>query len=48
MKWSNGKHPYRGKNNGRGKRKKSKMLKGLKINYRGLNKAFIELEKERL
>jgi hypothetical protein len=49
MKWSNGRHSYYGRTNGRGKRQRSKITKGLKINYRKLGVAFmrIGLEKQK-
>lgn len=44
--WTTGKHSYKGKNNSRGKRQRSKILKG--IDYKKLAKAedFIKIEKE--
>jgi len=45
MKFTNGKHPYRGKRNDRFKRFFSKL--GIK-KQKGLQKAFREIEKERL
>lgn len=46
MTWTNGKHPYKGKNNSRGKCQRSKILKG--IDYKKLAKEedFIKIEKE--
>lgn len=45
--WNHGHHPYFGKRNGRGGRGYSKILKGIKINFRALRRAFYKLEKEK-
>lgn len=47
MTWSNGRHAYKGKDSGRGKRGMSKILKGMKINRKLLSRAFVKLEKEK-
>ena len=47
MTWSNGKHAYYGKDNGRGKRQRSKIMKGMNINSRKLRAAFRLIEKEK-
>lgn len=46
MKWSNGKHAYKGKNNDRGKRKASKVFKGMKVDKKDLKNAYKILEEE--
>lgn len=47
MTWSNGRHAYYGKDNGRGKRGASKILKGMKINKKSLKRAYKKLEEEK-
>ena len=47
MTWSNGKHAYYGKDNGRGKRQVSKIVKGLKIDHQKLRVAFAQVEREK-
>ena len=48
-KFSNGKHPYKGKTNGSGKRKQSKIYKGMKFSKKekkNLANAFEKIEDE--
>lgn len=40
-------HIYNGKFNGRGQRKRSKLYKGIKINFRKLKWAFKQIDNER-
>lgn len=47
MKWTGGKHNYYGKYNSSSKRKMSKIYRGLKVNFRELNKAFNVLEEKK-
>lgn len=47
MKWTGGKHNYYGKYNSSSKRKMSKIYRGLKVNFRELNKAFNVLDGEK-
>lgn len=42
-----GAHTYRGLLNSRSKRKRSKLYKGLKINFKKLEKAFKQLDEEK-
>lgn len=46
MTWSNGRHAYYGKDNGRGKRGMSKVLKGIKVDKKAITKAFDAIEYE--
>lgn len=46
MTWSNGRHAYYGKDNGRGKRGMSKVMKGIKVDKKAITKAFKAIEYE--
>lgn len=46
--FTNGRHPYHGKYNSSGQRKRSKLYKGVKVNFRELGRAFEAIEQERL
>lgn len=46
--FTNGKHPYNGKYNSSGQRKRSKLYKGLNVSFRELGKAFEEIDREKL
>lgn len=48
LKHSNGRHAYRGKENGSGKRKMSKLFKGMKVNRKALVGAFNQIDKEKV
>lgn len=43
---TNGRHAYRGLLNSRSKRQRSKLYKGLKINFKKLEKAFKQLDEQ--
>lgn len=46
MTHTNGRHAYRGLLNSRSKRQRSKLYKGVKINFKKLEKAFKQLDAE--
>ena len=48
MTWTNGRHSYRGKENGRGKRGISKIVRGISGGKEGVQNAFNQLEYERI
>lgn len=45
--FTKGKHPYNGKRNSRSQRSLSKILKGITINSKQLQKAFKQIEMEK-
>ena len=48
MKWSNGRHTYHGLRNDRGKRKASKLKKGMTIDGKEMRRAFGRLSMEQV
>jgi len=48
MKWTNGKHPYKGETNSRAERSLSKITKGMKIRKKATINAFKKIEQERI
>ena len=48
MKWSNGRHTYHGLRNDRGKRKASKLTKGMTIDGKEMRRAFGRLSMEQV
>lgn len=47
MTFTNGKHPYNGKYNSSGQRKRSKLYKGMHVSFKELGQAFDEIDRER-
>lgn len=45
-KFKGGRHAYYGKTNGSGKRKMSKIYKGIKLDFKSISVAFKNIEKE--
>ncbi|MFZ3032237.1 MAG: hypothetical protein WA082_04330 [Candidatus Moraniibacteriota bacterium] len=45
--FTNGKHPYNGKFNSSGQRKRSKLYAGLNVSFKEIGKAFDQIERER-